>query len=394
MKRSAVALMLALALPHAGAAKPDYRGYVGFDLRQFDGKGAQGQSASFLSLSAAPEVSWSWNEGDDQAIVAAFARLDSEDEERTHADLRQAYWMHLTDDAEWRVGLDVVFWGVTESQHLVDIINQTDAVEGADGEDKLGQPMVAWMTEQDWGRLSLYWLPYFRERTFPGRDGRLRGFLPVTGDSAYESAAEQWHQDFAARWAQSYEDLEVALSVFRGTDRTPDFFIDASLINGIQLRAFYPQLLQLGVEGQYIQGDTMWKVEAVWRDRGPDQYTAAVVGLEHTLYGIFGTVYDLGLLLEYHYDERGIKNINPFDNDTFVGARLALNDESSTEVLGGFIVDNDHQGWSFFAETSTRLSSHWKISANAWLFSGFPAEDILSQIQQDDFVEVELQYYF
>ncbi len=35
-----------------------------------------------------------------------------------------------------------MYWGVAESNHLVDIINQTDAVESFDGEEKLGQPMV------------------------------------------------------------------------------------------------------------------------------------------------------------------------------------------------------------------------------------------------------------
>ncbi|MDD7885073.1 hypothetical protein [Flavivirga sp. 57AJ16] len=38
---------------------------------------------------------------------------------------------------------------MTESNHLVDIINQTDAVETFDGEEKLGQPMVqlSWGTD-------------------------------------------------------------------------------------------------------------------------------------------------------------------------------------------------------------------------------------------------------
>ena len=41
-----------------------------------------------------------------------------------------------------RLGLRKVYWGVTESQHLVDVINQTEGVENLDGEDKLGQPML------------------------------------------------------------------------------------------------------------------------------------------------------------------------------------------------------------------------------------------------------------
>ena len=39
-------------------------------------------------------------------------------------------------------GVRRVFWGVAESNHLVDVINQTDAIENPDQEDKLGQPML------------------------------------------------------------------------------------------------------------------------------------------------------------------------------------------------------------------------------------------------------------
>ena len=48
------------------------------------------------------------------------------------------------------------FWGVTETAHRVDILNQTDQVESFDGEDKLGQPMVNFSWSKDWGTLDLY----------------------------------------------------------------------------------------------------------------------------------------------------------------------------------------------------------------------------------------------
>lgn len=378
----------------ASSVAIDYRGYVGASWRQYDGQGAQGQDASDFSLVAEPELAFDWNDGSDRWVSSFFLRADSMDDERTHFDVRESYWLHIGDGWELRVGADIVFWGVTESQHLVDIINQTDGVEGADGEDKLGQPMVAWSTEQDWGLLSLYWLPYFRERNFPGIDGRLRPFVPVADDAVYESSAEEWHQDFAARWFKTIGDADIAVSLFRGTDRFPDFVIDAGPQIGIRLVPYYRQMTQLGFEGQYMSGDTAWKMEAVWRDRADETYFASVLGLEHTLYGIFGSDKDLGILLEYHYDERRDKRLNPFDNDTFIGARLAFNDEDSSEILGGFIIDNDNQGWMFFAETSRRLTSHWKISIEARLFADYPQSDIVAQYQQDDHIEVELRYYY
>jgi len=58
--------------------------------------------------------------------------------------------------------LQVGFWGVTEFQHLVDIINQTDLVENIDTEDKLGQPMINLALINDWGTVDLFIMPYFR----------------------------------------------------------------------------------------------------------------------------------------------------------------------------------------------------------------------------------------
>ena len=85
-------------------------------------------------------------------------------------------------DNEWelRLGVDQVFWGVVESQRLVDIINQVDFVEHPDGTAKLGQPMAHATLSGDWGVLELFGLPYHRARTFSGRRGRLR--LPLVID--------------------------------------------------------------------------------------------------------------------------------------------------------------------------------------------------------------------
>ena len=136
-------------------------------------------------------VSLEKHEGDQRASIIPYLRWDRTDDERSLADLQEAYWAFEGDDYEVLVGANTVFWGVTESVHLVDIINQTDAVADIDGEDKLGQPMVNVEMQRDWGLLSLYVMPYFRERTFAGVDGRFRPPLPVDADNALMSPAMQ-----------------------------------------------------------------------------------------------------------------------------------------------------------------------------------------------------------
>ena len=153
-----------------------------------------------------------------------FARWDEQDSERSHVDIRELTWIHVSDSWELRSGIRKVFWGVTESQHLVDIINQTDNLENPDGEEKLGQPMINLSFWRDWGVLDLYVLFGFRERRFPGVSGRPRLPFLIDEDAAiFESSAEQWHTDFAIRWVQSIGELELGLSHFSGTSRDPRF---------------------------------------------------------------------------------------------------------------------------------------------------------------------------
>jgi len=136
--------------------------------------------------------------------------VDENDNERTHGDIRELSWIHIGEDWELRTGLRKVFWGVTEFQHLVDVINQTDSVEDFDGEDKLGQQMINLSLVRDWGIVDLYLLPGFRERTTIGKNGRLRSGLVVNNNLAsYESSAGENHIDTALRWSHTLGDFDL-----------------------------------------------------------------------------------------------------------------------------------------------------------------------------------------
>ncbi|MEY8247997.1 MAG: hypothetical protein RPT11_06390, partial [Bermanella sp.] len=172
------------------------------------------------SLSLELEVFSAWDNDAQSITFKPFFRQDEMDDERSHGDIRELMWNKLGDDYELKLGIGKVFWGVTESAHLVDIINQTDALESIDGEQKLGQPLVQVLLEREWGNLDLFVLPYFRERTFAGADARLSPGLGY-GDAVYESSANKSNVDVAARWSDYWEELEYSVSVFHGTSRDP-----------------------------------------------------------------------------------------------------------------------------------------------------------------------------
>ena len=122
--------MLSLAMP-AHAGEWEIGGYAGFETRTFlqDSRFAKQEDSMETSITVQPELFYRSDDGAHQFALKAYYRLDSQDNERSHGDLREAYWRWVSDEWEVLVGLNKVFWGVTESRHLVDIINQTDLVE-------------------------------------------------------------------------------------------------------------------------------------------------------------------------------------------------------------------------------------------------------------------------
>lgn len=397
------ALVAASLLLQGGAAIAgdwDIGGSASVESRAFpDGPAYPNQDDSPVTYSAGlePELVFEATSGNDRLTFVPFARWDSEDENRTHGDIRTASWLHLGEGWDLVVGLDRVFWGVTESRHLVDIVNQTDAVENIDGEDKLGQPMVNLNIESGWGDISLFSLPGFRERTFPAADARLSGPLPVTGGATYDSGAEDERVDFAVRWAKTLGNWDFGLSHFSGTSREPRLIPGLDGSGQPVLIPHYDVIEQTGLDLQLTTERWLWKLETVNRAGHGERFVAAVGGFEYSFYGVFGTNADLGLISEYLYDGRDDNGQAPYtamQDDIFAGARLAFNDEQSLEILAGGIVDLNSGAMLVSLEASRRLSDRWKLELEGRFFTNIPPDDPLMAIANDDHITVRLNLYF
>lgn len=391
---SAVSCLIAGFINSAAASEFEVRGNIELQGRFFvEDALFPTQHDTVFSLAAAPEFFWSWNDGADSFEFVPSARVDQHDDERTHMDIRELSWIHVGDDWESRVGVRRVFWGVTEFQHLVDIINQSDSVEDIDNEDKLGQPMVNLSLVRDWGIIDFYILPYFRERTFAGEEGR-PGLPFVNEDEAlYQSSDEEEHIDFAVRWAHSIGDYEIAVSLFDGTSREPILVPTNLNSQPLELTPFYQQITQLGFELQANIGDTLWKLEMINNQNDTEDFWALQGGFEYSQYGIMDSNADLGWLLEYGWDERGERGSN-FQNDIFFGSRLALNDVDSTEVLAGLSYDMDYDSTSFLVEASRRYGDNLKMSLDIRLFESDDPEDRNYLFRRDDHIQLTAQYYY
>ena len=395
---SRLLLLAALVVlsPFGGAAGAgEWSGYFGVEGRLFPSVAAHsGQRDQSGALTGRPEFYHAWGTGH-SVTVTPFFRIDSADPARSHFDFRELIYLKVFDDFEFRAGVGKVFWGVTESQHLVDIVNQTDLVELPDGEEKLGQPMLHLSYPAEWGTLDLFLLPYFRERTFPGRRGRLRSDPPVaTGRPRFESGAGRHHPDWAVRYSHTIGSLDIGLSHFRGTGREPVLLPERSPDGRLDLIPFYVQINQTGLDAAWVRDAWLWKLEAIRRTGQGPPFFASTAGVEYTLSGVAGSVSDLGLIAEWLFDERGRGATTPFQNDLMAGLRLAQNDLASTEFLAGVILDLEGLGRLFTLEGNRRIGEAWKLSVELFLFDKIAPGDLLEPVEADDFLQLTLAYYF
>ncbi len=445
-----VASSLALLAGAAQAADGDIYTTLELEHREFPQESKVPDQPDRQS-SAALEIEFfrEWNRGDQLFSGVIFGRVDSDDDERTHWDIRELSFVHAARDYEVRLGIRKVFWGVTESRHLVDIINQADFVEDIDNEDKLGQPMVnlAWISP--FGTWDVFWMPLFRERTFPGEDGRPAFPLPIEQDAArYQSHRGDNHDDFALRWRHTLGAVDIGLSAFKGTARDPrlvpclregsgfpntenqancdleslmagamptgnpsfdDIIVglaqaggnnttEEDVRNALLLIPHYDQIEQYALDAQWIIGPTALKLEATRREQRGELTNALVTGFEYTLYGLFGSAIDMGLLSEDLYDERDPETQDLFDREIFAGTRLGFNDVAGTAVLAGAVRSLDETTVAYLLEAERRFGSSLKVSAQVRALSNVPdsapEQSFSSVLEQEDTFSLIMEAYF
>jgi hypothetical protein len=125
--------------------------------------------------------------------------------------------------------------------------------------------------------------------------------------------------------------------------------------------------------------DSLYKLELLFNNDSANQYQVGA-GIEHTLYGIFHTKKDLGLLLEYYKSD----NINlTYQNDFFVGTRVTFNNIQSSEIIAGVIHDKDSSTNNYTLKFDTRVFENYKLK--------------LEYLQMEDYLNrfgFSLGYYF
>lgn len=379
------------ALP-AAALEIEVDGNVELEARLFPDEGAlPAMEQNFMAIAGELELGLYSRDNTHAIIVKPFGRYDQHDHERSHADLREAKYRYVNNAFELTIGADKEFWGVTEFVHLVDIINQTDNVEGTDGEAKLGQLMVKASYASPYGTFTAYALPHFRIRQFADPEtGRPNYGFTVDDETVHFESGEtsgdaRRVDDYALRYKHSIGAIDIGLSYFDGTAREPQLLLAAPPNAGRQavMQAFYAYRRQAGLDVQATLGPWLVKLDALQETQNYYQgalptlaspfeevtTNRATGGIEYSFYNVFNSGTDIGLVAEYMWDERELDAPHPFGNDFGIGLRWTANDVQSTAVLIGTIIDLDSDSSVISLEAERRIGSNFKAIVEA-RFSG------------------------
>lgn len=310
-------------------------------------------------------------------------------------DLRETTLSTRTETMDLMVGTSILFWGQTESYNPVDIINSYDYTHGLSKGEKLGAPILSAAMPLGIGELEIIALPRFVENRYPGAASRHRlGLLIANDKSIYSANAERNDAGGALRWTGYMGDLDLGLSYFSGTGRDPRFIpqLDGRFVPD------YSKITQTGIDLQYLAGDTAFKAELINRTGQynrhgiAETYQAGVIGLEHNIYAVFDSDYDMAVIAEYAGDGRGTDSHSGFQNDLVGGVRLLLNDIDDTEIFALASRDLDYNTMRGTGKLTTRMTDNLVLEGEVSVVSGLQRDPGAAAFYRDDYAAVTVTY--
>src|SRR5215203_39161 len=374
--------LILIAIPTRGSTQPTLGGSVEVGARFFPSEGLSAPQGQFFPVfqgtlqtaRGSEHHRWRFN---------LFGRADVRDRRSSHADVREATWAWLPNQTwEMRGGILAEKWSFTESNAVVNVVNQRDQLEAPNGDARLGQPGVSLAIRLPAGRLTVYSLPWHRSWRFAGAPGRFR---PPTELDRPETA--RGTAAYAARWDVRARRIEIGLSYFEGVSRDP-----AIETAGAAYRVIYPVVHHTGAQLQLLVGPSLLKLDiAHVKPREKASFIGFTLGGEGPL--TLGAA-DLTVLAEFTYDQRGVQAPTGLDRDLLLAARWNPNNAAGTEATASTMIDVRSGAQMLRAKFSRRLSATWRWTAEAHVLARQRRGDFSYWLRRDSFVQVAIARFF
>ena len=337
---------------------------------------------------------------DFEFLIEPYLRYDRHDKNRSLFDFKENNLTYYYNDIQLKAGISEVFWGITESKNLVDIINIKDVTDG-DQKAKLGQSLLVYSNySEKFGSLDFYYLPFFKNSSQIGETGRLRLSKPIENyNIVYEGGAGSKVPSWALKWEYSLGVLDFSLQGFRGNSRESSTI---PKLENSQLKYYqgYERISQIGTYLQVISGPIIYKLEAIKRNGQKnaknirENFYSYTLGLEYLINNLFENKWDLISFIEYHNDDRNNDSTDVFQNDLFLATRLNFNNIDGTEILTSITLDTDGGGNTSTLELSSRITDNIRVTGSYNSYWSLNNKDILHSFRRDNYFSINIINYF
>ncbi|MBJ57214.1 MAG: hypothetical protein CMP24_03110 [Rickettsiales bacterium] len=336
---------------------------------------------------------------DFEFLMEPYFRYDHHDKYRSLFNFKENNITYYYNDIQLKAGISEVFWGITESKNLVDIINLKDVTDG-EQKAKLGQSLLAFSNySEKFGSLDFFYLPFFKNSSQIGKEGRLRLSKPIENyNIVYEGGAGSKVPSWALKWEHSFGVIDLSLQGFRGNSRESSTI--AKLENS-QLKYFqgYERISQIGTYFQVISGPIIYKLEAIKRNGQKnaknirENFFSYTLGLEYLTNNLFENKWDLTSFIEYHNDDRNNDSTDIFQNDLFLATRLNFNNIEGTEFFTSITLDTDGGGNTSTLELSSRITDNIRVTGSYNSYWSVNDVDILYNFRRDNYFSINIISY-
>ena len=158
-----------------------------------------------------------------------------------------------------------------------------------------------------------------------------------------------------------------------------------------KLDAYYPILSQTSLDIQSTKGAWLYKLETLTAKNGEERHLGIAGGTEYTIYGLRETTSDLGIIVEYTFDDR---NDFAFNNEGVLALRWTKNDIKSTSLLAGLVADMSGSSNRFFAEFEQRIRDDLKVFIDMSINGEIDADDFTYAFEEDSQLTLKIAKYF
>lgn len=371
----------------------EYKGNIGVESSYIDHDIANkrdSQNALRLELELKQKIA------NGQMVLNAEAIVDVKDKNRRYVDVNDLYYKHDFENSDLLIGRNTRFWGAMEFYNHTDAFNTKDWRDNPfDYDAKIGANNIAYTQYFENSELAVI-AKVGQERQRVQDQKSVNNFMPPNYNDKLETQKSKNRPTVYVKYTGSAEETQFDYAVIYQNGYDEQRYLAPK---GASLHQNAYLVDKVMAYATLVSGETIYKTELAYTqsdDERVSDYAQYSLGVEHTLYGVWGKS-DLGLLAEYYkYDDKdstklGAKDFgNLFQDDVTLGFRLTVNDSADSDVLGGVSIDRDNQEKLIFVEYNTRLFEKYKLGLSYQHLEPKAG----STFKELDSAQVEFGYYF